>query len=263
MSLELKDGTITEDPRLDRLVDFDERSRQFRVGTIVASERPKERIWRLGHTRMGDQGQEGACVEFGIMHSVLSSPKMAGIRAARKVWSNHLIYWPAQGQSKPWLPQDWPGDPWPGGSYPGATPAYEGTSVLSGLKVGLQLGLYKSFYWAFTLEEFLNGLGSVGSSVIGVPWTRGMGQPNQYGLIEATGPDIGGHCVGVLGMDYGKRFLDGRVIDVLVIAQSWGPDHGVKGIVYLPISQFDELRQRRGEAAFITERAALKDITVN
>lgn len=262
MSLELKDGSVTEDPRLDRLVEFDERSREFRVGSLVPAERPRERIWHLGHSRMGDQGQEGACVEFGIMHSALTLPKMAAITVGHQVWRHHLIYWPAQGQRKPWLPADWAGDPWPGGKYPGATPTYDGTSVLSGLKVGLILGLYKGFYWAFTLQEFLQGLGTVGSAVIGVPWTQGMGQPNRYGLIEATGPDAGGHCVCVLGMDYAKKFPDGRVVDVLVIAQSWGRTHGLNGIVYLPIDQFDGLRQRQGEAAFITGRTALRNLTV-
>lgn len=262
MSLKLKDGSATQDPRLDRLVEFDERSREFRVGSVVATEKPKERIWYLGRALMGNQGQEGACVEFGIMHSVLSAPKRAASIVSQKVWPNHLIYWPAQGQPKSWLPTDWSGDPWPGGSYPEATPTYEGTSVLTGLKVGLALGMYKGFYWALTLDEFLQGLGSVGSGVIGIWWTKGMSEPNQYGLIEATGPDVGGHCVCVLGMDYGKRFPDGRVFDVLVIAQSWGPDHGVRGIVYLPIDQFDGLRQRQGEAAFITDRAGLRNLTV-
>lgn len=87
MSLELKDGSVTEDPRLDRLVEFDERSREFRVGSLVPAERPRERIWHLGHSRMGDQGQEGACVEFGIMHSALTLPKMAAITVGcRRRW---------------------------------------------------------------------------------------------------------------------------------------------------------------------------------
>ena len=86
-----------------------------------------------------------------------------------------------------------------------------------------------------------------------------MVNPGSDGLIEATGPAEGGHCVAGIGIDH-KRFPDGRVLDVGVIAQSWDLAHGDRGRVYLPLDQLAELMTDQGECAFVTERAGLKSL---
>ena len=86
-----------------------------------------------------------------------------------------------------------------------------------------------------------------------------MISPRSDGLIEATGSADGGHCVAGIGIDH-KRFPDGRVLDVVVIAQSWGLGHGDRGRVYFPLDQLGELLADQGECAFVTQRAGLQSL---
>jgi hypothetical protein len=55
----LKDGTQVEDIRLDRLVEFDERSRSFPISALTATKKPRSYTWR--NTEWYDQRSEGAC----------------------------------------------------------------------------------------------------------------------------------------------------------------------------------------------------------
>lgn len=246
----LKDGTETEDRRLDRFVHFDERSRNFGVAALAGAV-PKDKVWWMPRKRQGDQGREGACVQYGITHALLASPSPAALAVARQVWKDNLIYWEAQRR-----------DPYPGGEYPGAYPVAGGTSVLCGLQVAVELGFCDAYYWAFGLDQAVLGISTVCPAVIGVWWKAGMMEPGPGGLIEATGANVGGHCVAVIGVDYGRKFAGGRVEDVAVIAQSWGPTYGDGGRVYLPLAQLGELLADDGECAFPTSRRALKKLAV-
>lgn len=245
----LRNGTTVDDPRLDRLVHFDERSRKYPV-TLVAPAPRKDHIWRLDRSRMGDQGSEGACVEFGIVHGLLAQPAPSALKLGQRIRSAHLIYWNAQRR-----------DPWEGGSYPGATPEYEGTSVLAGIQVAKDYGFFDAYYWAFNMDQAVRGILTVSPGIAGLNWTTGMSKTTSSGLIEATGKPYGGHCVAIIGIDYGKRFPNGRVLDVAVIAQSWGLDYGDRGRVYLPLNQLGERLADDGELAFTTGRHPLQTVS--
>jgi hypothetical protein len=247
--MRLRDGTTTTDLALDRLVQFDERSRGFPVRAIVPPEAPRERVWTLPRPYMGDQKDEGACVGYGISHALVAQPKPATLNVIRRVQTEHLIYWAAQRR-----------DPWPGGGWPGATPQYEGTSVLAGLQVARDLGFYAAYRWAFSLQDVIQGILAVGPAILGLNWTEGMSHPQAGGLIEATGPVVGGHCLAGIGIDYNRRFPDGLVRDVIVLAQSWGLDHGDRGRVYLPLAQLAERLADDGECAFVTGRTGLQTL---
>lgn len=59
---ELKDGSTTTDPRLDRCVFFNERSRNYRAISLLKVaqiRKPRSRRWKVAQTL--DQGREGAC----------------------------------------------------------------------------------------------------------------------------------------------------------------------------------------------------------
>ena len=114
----LKDGTTTQDPRLDRLVEFDEKSRSFPIRELLRADEPRSYTWSLPVYL--DQGYEGACVGFSWSHELAARPvEVQGVtnETARQV------YFEAQRI-----------DEWEGGAYDGAIPFYEGTSVLAGAK---------------------------------------------------------------------------------------------------------------------------------
>lgn len=244
--LRLRDGSKTADRKLDRLVQFDPKSREYPVTALLAAPPEKPRTWRLERARMGDQRSEGACTEFGLTHVLAARPSPSSLAPIRVVRDRHLFYWEAQRR-----------DPWEGGSYPGADPVYEGTSTLAVLQVAKELGFFGAYHWAFSLEQVVQGILDVGPAVLGLNWTTGMASPRPDGLIEATGPVDGGHCVAGIGIDH-RRFGDGRVLDVVVIAQSWGLAHGDRGRVYLPLDQLGERLADHGECAFVTRRTGLR-----
>jgi hypothetical protein len=248
---QLRDGSTTRDPRLDRLVEMDERSRAHRIGAVTpAVVARKSKVWRLERRLMGDQGQEGACTEFGLTHVLATMPVAQALAVLQLIRREHRIYWPAQGQRRPWLPPDWAGDPWPGGSYPGASPRYEGTSELSAIKAAQALGLFESYSWALNFDEALDGVLHVGAANLALNWTHGMMEATPEGLIRDSGPVVGGHDLAWIGVEFGKR-IDGRKLDVAVLAQSWGLDYGDRGRVYIALDDLERRLDDDGTCAFL------------
>lgn len=226
MSVELKDGTQTEDPRLDRLVLFDEQSRQYPIRTVVPDRPPRSYTWSLDAAL--DQGREGACVGFGWSHALLARPQLCTNIDAR--FAREKIYWPAQRI-----------DPWPGGAYPGASPRYEGTAVLAGAKTVAELGAIGEYRWAFGLEDVLVALSFAGPVVLGLNWYEGMFQANRNGFIAPTGRLMGGHCIAARGLNVRQR--------TVTLHNSWGPRWSRLGASCLITwDDLDRLLQEDGEA---------------
>ena len=73
--IKLKDGTEVEDRRLDRLESFDDRSRNFPIMAAreLEGRRPRNYTWRMTGPVL-NQGNEGACVGFGISHELAARP---------------------------------------------------------------------------------------------------------------------------------------------------------------------------------------------
>lgn len=235
----LRDGTKTEDPRLDRLVEFDPRSRAFSVTDGVPDQYLKwdglEVIQKVRIKQKGphlNQGREGACVGMALTNAMRYEPNMGSLATYNEKFAVTKIYHPAQRN-----------DQWPGGEYPGADPRMQGTSVLAGLKELKRLGLIKAYRWAFTMEEVMLGIGYFGVAIFGLPWYEGMAHPKADGRITPTGRILGGHCIA--GFRYSRD--QGKVW----MAQTWGMDHGVDGEVYMMIDDLDKVRQQQGECAFV------------
>jgi hypothetical protein len=255
----LRDGSRVDDHRLDRLVQFDERSRGYPILPIDEALRPKPRsyTWRLGRdgNYVLDQGREGACVGYAVTHELLARPaevRFGGYSPAQKF--ARLLYWDAQRI-----------DPWPGGAYPGAYPFYEGTSVLAGVKVAQKLGYFDSYRWSFGIQDLVYGLGHNGPAILGVAWYSSMYQPDGNHFIRPTGSLVGGHAILARGVKlvwkthkftWWARTWDDIDLDksYVIMRNSWGPLYGNKGDCNITLTDLDALLRQDGEAVFFINR---------
>lgn len=102
MTITLKDGSTTEDHRLDRLIEFDEKSREYPVHRLLsASQLQKPRTYTWGIDITLDQGREGACTGFATSHELAARPYQ--VRGVSNEFALQ-VYFQAQRI-----------DPWPGG----------------------------------------------------------------------------------------------------------------------------------------------------
>lgn len=232
----LKDGNQTSDRRLDRIPAFDHRSLSFRVAASLNTEQqtPISRMWTCPpDTPVLNQGQEGACVGFGITNELSYYP--VPVRNLDANFAREKIYWVAQRD-----------DPWPGGSYPDASPRYEGTSVLYGIKAASDLGYYQEYRWATSEKEMALGVGYIGPAIIGVDWYEGMFKPDSSGYIRPTGDKMGGHCTLIIGINVRYGYY--------TLRNSWGPTWGQNGNAKIKREDMAKLIADNGEVCIITQR---------
>jgi hypothetical protein len=226
---------------LDRLPSpHDSRDMLFEIAPRVEKRKPISNEWKFahGHELIMDQGEEGACVGFGLGYELALDPapcpEMNNTFARR-------IYFAAQQRDKR-----------PGGAYPGAKPHYEGTDLRSGLKVLCDAGACDTYERAYNVETTILGIGYNGPAVFGMMWTEGMSNPDAHGFIRPTGRQIGGHC------------LCGRAVnieeDFIQFPQSWGRRHGVNGEIKMRLSHVQWLMDRDCEVYFTVGR---KPITMD
>lgn len=221
MSNQLLDGGTVEDPRLDRLLDFDPRSRNYPVATLLGDAPPRSYTWAVpgGAGQVLDQGREGACVGFA----------WAAERAARPVARPTTdadaleVYRHAQTL-----------DPWPG-----EAPAYHGTSVLAGAQAAQAKGWLRSYRWAFGLDDVLRTVGRLGPVVLGIPWYSSM-YDAPGGKITVSGTVVGGHAILARGVSV-KR-------ETVLLRNSWGPRYGRDGDAEITWADLDRLLRQGGEA---------------
>jgi hypothetical protein len=225
----LKDGSTPMDPRLGRLEQFDDRSRLYCIAA-AAPKTPVKAEWKC--EQWLDQGQEGACVGFGITHEAIALP--VAVKGLTATFAREKIYWEAQKH-----------DGMPGGAYPGAMPFYEGTSVLAGLKAYKKCGLIDGYAWAFSLNEVLCGM-ALGPCILGIPWKDGMRAIDKDGLIHAIGRTMGGHCILATGVYPATKTVR--------LHNSWGKMWGTGGDCLISWTDLGTLLDERGEAAFVTGR---------
>ncbi len=239
----LRDGSTVADVRLDRLIEFDDRSREFAIRQFLdPNAKVSTRLWDLtaGDVLVClDQGREGACTGFGTTNELRFNPvpvRKADGKLLDAMFAREHIYWEAQ-----------KADPWPGGAYPGATPFYEGTSVISAVKRMAGLGFYTEYRWAFGEADLALAVSNVGPAVLGLNWYQGMFKPNQMGYIKPTGSVQGGHCILCIGYDAERKFY--------TLYNSWGPSWGKKGTCKVSKADMTKLLKDNGEACVITGRA--------
>ena len=177
------------------------------------------------------------CVGFSVSHELIARPVVVpGITGKFAV---EKIYWEAQKI-----------DPWNGGSYPGASPRYEGTSVLCGVKVVQKLGYIEEYRWAFGLDDLILAVGHCGPAVLGLNWYEGMFEPASCGFLHVTGELAGGHAILCRGVNVRQRYF--------VLHNSWGPDWGDEGTAKITFEEMDRLLKEDGEAVIPTKRSKVQ-----
>lgn len=227
MTITLRDGSTTQDPRLNRLVEFDERSKNFPVRELLPPKAPLiSRTWSAG--TILDQLAEGSCVGNAFAKDAASYPvPVGGITETTAV----ALYRLAQKLDQ--FPDDVP---------------YEGTSTLGGVKAYQQMGFATSYRWGFNVDDVLATLSNLGPVIIGINWYESMYDTLPNGLVEVSGNLAGGHCICLTGHWLGKMFRgEAKPRHVVEWTNSWGPSYGLNGRGYIAPEDLDVLLRQQGE----------------
>ncbi len=206
---------------LGRIRDFDPRSRAYPIVPLLTHLYgdplpPRSYTWACPVYL--NQGSEGSCVGHAWAHEIAAKP----VPWPSTSYLARLIYKQAQVI-----------DPWPG-------EAYEGTSVLAGVKIAQQLGHYKEYRWAFGLDDLVLALGYKGPAVLGIPWTEDMFDPDASGLLHPTGTVAGGHAILATGVSVTTKRVR--------LHNSWGTGWGLNGDAFIGFADLDSLLHQQGEA---------------
>ena len=230
------------DPRLDRLPEFDERSRNFQIRTLLSSEELEQPIraytWGIPSWLTLDQGREGACVGFSWSHELAARPKpVSGVSNDSAL----TIYRRAQQLDQ------WPGE------------GYSGTSVIAGAKAVQEQGLILGYSWAGAgtqrvLDDLKRGVAYKGPAVLGLNWYTGMFRPDSDGRIRPTGNLEGGHAIVMLRVR-GEKFSDPRFRNTNWLYNSWGARNGWPW-GWLTDDDLERLLEEDGEACIPFGRKA-------
>lgn len=221
--------------KLDRIVNFDDKSRNYPITALLGSTPIlKNKIWKCeAHL---DQLNEGACVGFAWTHELNAVP----FKIKVKTTTARTIYYAAQ---------QW--DEWGGTNY-------DGTSVLAGAKVVNSLGHMEEYRWAFGIDDVVKTLSEYGPLVLGINWYEGMFDTDTNGFIKPTGNLAGGHAILAKGILFRKRvgFLWEMLPEpVIVLHNSWGTNWGIGGDAYITASDLSTLLKQQGEACVPVKRS--------
>lgn len=242
--LEVAKALPSEDPRLDWVSMHDQKSLNFPVRAVMAAEVEKTpKQWTPPKTVL-DQGREGACVGFGWTAELIGSPFPDPYVSE----DNANLY--ARGLYKRAQQIDeWPGE------------AYDGTSVLAGAKVAQERGLIEEYRWAFSVEDLRDAVITTGPAVIGVPWYEGMYETRDSGLVEVSGPVVGGHCIYIYGYHPAMRIRGedwNARYEVFRWRNSWGTAYGNNGSGLIRLEDLRDLLATWGEACIPITRKKVR-----
>lgn len=229
---------------LDRLIEFDERSRNFRAVEGIETNLFRSYTWSC--YQYNDQGSEGACVGFAWSHELSARPKihLADASVAMNIYRRARVL-----------------DQWPGEDY-------SGTSVLAGIKAATEilgadgLPVYGGYRWAFGLEDVAKVVGYRGPVVLGINWYYNMYFPADNGFISVSGDVVGGHAILCNGVKIVKKdstlpaTWDNVDLDksYFRLHNSWGTDYGKGGDAFITFTDMNTLLENDGEACIPTLR---------
>lgn len=230
---------------VDRLVQFDERSRAFRAVEGIEDKPLRSKQWECNIHN--DQRQEGACVGFAWSHEIAAKPRAI---PTDDQWAFDIYRRAKQI------------DPWPGEDY-------SGTSVLAGIKAVQEVlnsrgkPLIKEYRWAFGTEDVIRTLGYKGPVVLGIEWHSSQYTPDKDGRIWLNGDVVGGHAILAKGVELVWKDPEGPAtydnIDdlnsLVTLHNSWGPDWGIGGDAKFTVYELNYLLAQDGEACIPVRRS--------
>lgn len=218
-------GSVITDYGLGRLPEFDARSRQYPIRTLLPTRPLRSYTWSCPVYL--DQGSEGACVGFAWAHELAARPAVRPVDTALAM----QLYRDAQ------RADEWDGE------------GYEGTSVLAGAKTVQAGGYMRQYRWGFGLDDVLMTLAYLGPVVLGVPWFEGMFTPDEEGWLWPVGPVVGGHAILARGVNVKTRSV--------LLHNSWGLRWGwpaVPGCARIGFAELGRLLAADGEACVPLQR---------
>lgn len=238
------------DPRLDRIVRLDERSRNYSVAKLLGTDQqsPVGKRWYL--RLQLDQGNTGDCTGFSRTYDLAASPQPLKLPSGKPLDNSFAHALCALAKRY---------DEWPGEDY-------EGSSVLGAFKAAQALGFIGEYRWAFGIDDLVLALSHLGPVVVGTDWLNSMFDPAPNGLVEVdTSSEVaGGHAyffdqVIVTKAAQRRKLGKGyslRENDVLLSGQqSWGGSWGANGRYLFWASDLEKLLngvEYPGEAAIST-----------
>lgn len=209
--------TLHKGRKFDRVIRFDARSRNYPARALITATVPRTHTWPTTTTL--DQGSVGACVGFSIAQEAAAEPvvvpNITGLTAL-------AVYREAQKLDE----------------YPGED--YEGSSVLGGIKAGKARGWYGEYRWCFSEPELAMAVSWLGPVVLGINWYDGMFDVSASGVIDITGPLVGGHAILCNGYDVGTSMYH--------LHNSWGKTWGINGGCWISSRDMARLLSEQGEA---------------
>ena len=214
---------------LDRRIEFDPRSRDYPIRTLLAGATVRSYTW--GCPVRLNQGQEGACVGFAWIHEFAARPKTHDLLTAQIARN---IYMAAQ------LVDQWP-----------STPPEEGTSVLAGAKTMVDWGYLGEYRWAFDVNDLKLSVSTVGPAVLGLWWWSKMFETDAEGYIHPQGYKAGGHAILCNGYNLTRRAFR--------LTNSWGPNWGLNGTCWVHEDDMAALLADEGEACIPTRRTLVPE----
>lgn len=206
----------------------DERDGRFPMRAALTVQPPWEslprwRYWGTGVTL--NQGNYPHCVGYAWKGWLMASPVRSRLLSPP---SGPEIYRQAQRR-----------DEWPGEDY-------DGTSVRGGAKA-LEAEIDR-YVWATDVDTVVRFLldPAGGPIVAGLSWKGGMMDTDARGFVHASGYDVGGHAVLLIGVNRDKGLVRGF--------NSWGLDWGRVGRFSLSFDDLAKLLADDGEACAAIQR---------
>lgn len=205
--------------RLGRTVWHNPASRQHLAPTAVAL----TTVQHQHHGPVLDQGNLGSCTAHALAQALNTEPLAS--RQHQLLDERHALAIYSRATSRDPFPLTWP-------------PIDTGSSGNAAAHAARDCRLIRRWGWTFSVGACLRAL-VLQPVIIGIPWRKDMLEPGPDGMLQVSGPVIGGHEVCLTELDTSS--------ETVTILNSWGPDWGLGGCALLRWTDLAALLADRGD----------------